>query len=228
MTSRLIRIGIAAAALFALPPIAQAAELPGDPVYKSPSYKSPAYSAPSQRSWSGFYAGLNGGYGFGSSKWDVPAVSNKPSGALIGGTLGYNFQYSSWLFGLEGDWGFSTMKDDVACSTAICETKNSWLGTARGRVGYAFDSFLPYFTAGVGMGNVKAHRSSLTTTGSHSGFGLAVGAGLEYALWSNWSAKLEYLYVDLGKFDCGTSCGATVNNVSFNANIVRAGINYLF
>jgi outer membrane immunogenic protein len=58
--------------------------------------------------------------------------------------------------------------------------------------------------------------------------GLALGAGLEYAMMTNWSVKLEYLYVNLGKFDCGISCGAVTDNVSFNANIVRAGLNYKF
>jgi outer membrane immunogenic protein len=56
-----------------------------------------------------------------------------------------------------------------------------------------------------------------------------VGAGLEFAIAGNWTAKAEYLYVDLGKFNCGISCGAAVtDNVSFTTNIVRAGVNYRF
>ena len=58
--------------------------------------------------------------------------------------------------------------------------------------------------------------------------GYSVGAGVEYAFLSNWSVKLEYLYVNLGSFDCGIACGATPDNVSFNSNLVRAGVNYRF
>ena len=186
MTPRFIQTGLVAAALLALPLTAQAADLPN--TYKSqPSY------APLARSWSGFYAGINGGYGFGKSNWDSPVVSPSPKGALVGLTLGYNFQYNSWLFGVEGDWDLSTMKGSIACGGGTCETKNTWLGTARGRIGYAFDNFLPYFTAGLGMGDIKGTNSNLATTGSKTKAGLAIGAGLEYAFMGNWSAKIEYL-----------------------------------
>jgi len=59
--------------------------------------------------------------------------------------------------------------------------------------------------------------------------GWAVGGGVEYAFLGNWTAKVEYLYVDLGKFDCGTACSpVTPDNVSFQTNVVRAGLNYKF
>jgi outer membrane immunogenic protein len=60
--------------------------------------------------------------------------------------------------------------------------------------------------------------------------GWTVGGGLEYAFLGNWSAKIEYLYADLGKFNCGVSCAAgfVTDNVTFKENIVRAGINYKF
>src|SRR6185312_1628305 len=86
MTSKLIKSGFALAALFAAPLAAQAADLP------APTYKAPAYVAPSYANWSGFYLGVNAGYGFGKSNWDVPAVSPSPKGAVYGGTIGYNFQ----------------------------------------------------------------------------------------------------------------------------------------
>ena len=58
--------------------------------------------------------------------------------------------------------------------------------------------------------------------------GWTVGGGLEYAFLGNWTAKIEYLYVDLGKFDCGVACGATPDNVTFKENVIRAGLNYRF
>jgi outer membrane immunogenic protein len=223
MMTKTIRAGFAATALLLTPIVAHAADLP------RPSYKAPAYSAPSYANWSGFYVGLNGGYGFGKSTWDVPAVSPSPKGALFGATLGYNFQTGSWVWGAEGDFDVSTMKGNEACGfAATCETKNSWLATARGRLGYAgFANWLPYITGGAAGGDIKATNSGLASA-SKTKIGWTAGAGVEYALWTNWSVKAEYLYVDLGKFDCGISCGAASDNVSFKANIVRAGVNYRF
>ncbi len=224
MNSKLIRSGILAAAVLALPFAAQAADLP------APSYKAPAYVAPSYSTWSGFYVGINGGYGFGTSTWDAPAVSPKPKGILGGLTLGFNFQTGTWVWGLEADGDYSGMKGSVTCGLGTCETKNSWLATARARLGYAgWTNFMPYITGGAAGGNLKATNSLLSTT-SKTKFGYTIGGGVEYMLYSNWSIKAEYLYVSLGKFDCGTSCSLAVSpdNVSFKANIVRAGLNYRF
>ena len=96
----------------------------------------------------------------------------------------------------------------------------------RGRVGYAADRFLPYVTGGAALGNINATTNGLTTSASNAGW--TIGAGLEFAVTPNWSAKAEYLYVSLGKFNCGPNCGAPTDNVSFSANLVRGGINYRF
>ena len=177
--------------------------------------------------WTGFYVGLNAGYGFGKSNWDIPAVSPSPKGFLGGLTLGYNFQTGTWVWGLEADADYSAMKGSTDCAGGSCETKLPWLATVRGRLGYAgWNNWLPYLTGGAAIGNVKA--SDAAGDASKTKVGWTVGAGVEYAMWSNWSVKLEYLYVDLGKFDCGIACGASTDNVSFNANVVRAGLNYRF
>ncbi|MSO68368.1 MAG: porin family protein [Pseudolabrys sp.] len=154
----------------------------------------------------------------------------EPKGGLFGVTAGYNFQTGIWLWGAEGDFDISTMKGSATCSgTATCDTKNSWLSTVRGRFGYAgWNNWLPYITGGLAMGDIKATNSVLSSA-NKTKMGYALGAGVEYAMMTNWSVKLEYLYVDLGKFDCGVACSATKpDNVSFNANVVRAGLNYRF
>jgi outer membrane immunogenic protein len=226
MISRLIAAATAASALLVLPFAAEAADVPMKNFYKSPPRSVTAFY-----NWTGLYAGFNLGYGSGTSAWDVPAVTLRPKGMMYGATLGYNWQMGSIVYGVEGDFNFSTMKESAACDVGVtCETKNTWLGTARGRIGYAFDRFLPYVTAGGAFGNIKATRSDIlgVTSASATKFGWAFGGGLEYAFLSNWSAKLEYLYVDLGKFDCGISCGAVPDNVSFKANLLRFGLNYKF
>ena len=193
--------------------------------------KAPAYVAP-YYNWTGFYAGINGGGGFGSSEWTSPAGTAKAdtSGGLVGGTLGYNYQMGRWVFGLEGDIDYSTIKGDTStgiCVGGICETKNSWLGTARGRIGYAFNRVLPYVTAGGAFGDVKMTPAGLgSETDTQAGW--TAGGGVEVGVSGPWTAKVEYLYVDLGKANCSVAtCGASTD-VDFTANVVRAGINYRF
>jgi len=221
MMTKAIRIGIAVAALLMAPIVAQAADIPR-------TYKAPAYTAPAYSNWTGFYVGANVGYGFGKSNWDVPAVSPSPKGVLAGLTLGYNYQTGLWLWGVEGDIDYSGMKGSTACGAGSCETKNTWLGTARARLGYAgWNNWLPYITGGAAFGDIKATNSAIGSA-DKTKVGWTAGVGVEYAMWANWSVKLEYLYVDLGKFDCGIACGAVSDNVSFKANMVRAGLNYRF
>ena len=218
----ILRAGVAAAALFTVSFAAHAADLPRGP------YKAPAYVAPAYANWTGFYAGINGGYGFGKSNWDAPAVSPSPKGILGGLTVGYNFQTGTWVWGLEGDIDYSAMKGSTDCVGGTCETKLNWLATARGRLGYAgWNNFLPYLTGGAGIGNVKA--TSPFGDASKTQIGWTAGLGMEYAMWSNWSVKLEYLYADLGKFSCGTCVpGPGADQVSFKNNIARIGVNYRF
>lgn len=134
------------------------------------------------------------------------------NGALVGGTLGYNMQFGSVVFGIETDLDWSNLKGSTTTNCPLgCETKNSWLGTARGRIGYAFDRFLPYFTGGAAFGNIQAMATGLTAA-TETRVGWALGGGIEYAFLSNWSAKVEYIYVDLGTMACpAANCGLPVD-----------------
>jgi outer membrane immunogenic protein len=225
MTSKWIKAGTGALALMFTPLAAQGADIP------RPYYKGPQRSVVAYYNWSGLYAGVNAGYGWGSSAWTSPVVSNSPKGMLVGATLGYNMQAGSFVYGLEGDIDWATLKGDTACGAGgACETKNNWLGTARGRIGYAFDGYLPYFTGGAAFGDIKATNTNAGRgTASATKTGWTVGGGLEYAFMGNLTAKVEYLYVNLGSFDCGTACSATPPaNVSLKENIFRVGLNYKF
>jgi outer membrane immunogenic protein len=193
-----------------------------DPIPKAPAYYAPLYN------WSGFYLGVNGGGGWGRSNWGNTGNFDV-SGGLIGGTAGYNWQTGQFVFGVEGDVDWSNIRGRTIVGCALgCQTDNSWLATVRGRVGYSFDRFLPYITGGVAFGDVRA-RTPFFTGVSNTETGWTVGAGVEFAIYMNWTAKAEYLYVDLGQFNCGLACGAVItNNVNFRSNIARAGVNYRF
>jgi outer membrane immunogenic protein len=86
---------------------------------------------------------------------------------------------------------------------------------------------LPYVTGGAAFGDIKAGVPALTVDTTNTGW--TVGGGVEYAFLSNWSAKIEYLYIDLGNVGCGPACNGIVpTKVDFTTNVVRAGLNYRF
>lgn len=218
--------GLLAAAM-ALPSFA--ADMPG--TFIQPAAGS--YVAPF--GWTGLYIGVNGGYGFGSSNWTNQQGTTGDfdiNGAIAGGTIGYNLQTGVWVWGLEADLDYSWMKGSDSSGTGVCagvgcETKNTYLATGRGRIGYAFDRWLPYVTGGAAYGGIKmTPNTGLTETKSRLGWTL--GGGVEYAFLGAWSAKLEYLYVDLGKSTCSAGTCGIDTDVKFKESIVRAGLNYRF
>jgi outer membrane immunogenic protein len=195
-------------------------------------YREPAYAAPAA-GWSGIYVGINGGYGWGQSDWSGGATtgSNSPTGGLLGGTLGFNAQSGAFVFGAEGDIDANWMRDSNSTGTGLCSLpgcgiQTSWFATARGRVGYAFDRALVYFTAGAAFGDVQMQASGGSVSTDKAGW--TAGAGLEYAFLGPWSAKFEYLYADLGSATCGAAACGVDTPVSFKTNIIRLGVNYRF
>src|SRR5262245_48386604 len=155
MDFRMIGSGVAALALVAVSLSAKAADLPR-PVYRDVPSVMVYYN------WTGFYAGINAGYAWGTSDWSDSLLrtlaTNSPNGFLIGGTLGYNYQTGPFVWGLEGDIAWADVNGSVSCGLALtCETSNRWFGTARGRLGYAFDRFQPYITGGAAFGDVRAN-----------------------------------------------------------------------
>jgi outer membrane immunogenic protein len=218
------RVLLATVGVFALAATASAADLPrryGPPVQQQPAF-APMYN------WTGFYIGINGGGAWGESSWTSTGDFDV-SGVLIGGTIGYNWQMGPWVLGLEGDIDWTNIKDSTTTGClAGCQTANSWLATVRGRVGYAFDRFLPYVTGGLAVGDVRARTPGFPGA-DETNFGWTLGGGLECAIAGTWTAKAEYLYVDLGDFNCGLNCGVLAGNtVDFRTHILRGGVNVRF
>lgn len=204
---------------------AQAADMP---------VKAPRIAPPVLYNWTGFYIGINGGGGWGRSDWSSPVADTgnfNISGGLVGGTIGYNWQITPWVFGLEGDLDWTNIRGstNAAACAGTCETKNNWLGTVRGRIGYAFDRVMPYITGGLAVGDIKATLSPPGGTTTKTEAGWTAGGGVEFAVAGPWTAKVEYLYVDLSKGSCDiTVCTTGAASVKFQANLVRAGVNYRF
>lgn len=218
---------------------AYAADLAPMPMYKAPA-PPPAYS------WTGFYIGVNGG--FGGNKFDYPATvgpvsgtaSLKSSGFFGGGQVGYNWQLSPlWVVGVETDFDGANINGNATASTAFggatAGTTIDWFGTVRGRAGaLVTPNALLYATGGWAYGHTTTAASAgLLGVGAATSLGVnqsgwTVGGGLEYALNSWLSFKTEYLYVDLGT---ATLVSGTAFGIPFSlgekatAHTVKAGIN---
>jgi outer membrane immunogenic protein len=188
---------------------AVAADLPRGP---APYYSAPAMSG--LYNWSGPYAGLNIGYEWGK----VTNTAGEPSGLMGGGQLGYNWQSGQFVFGAETDIQFSGADDTFA----PWKFANPWFGTLRGRAGYAFNNILVYGTLGLAYGELKGTFLALDETRTEVGW--AGGVGAEYGFTPNWSAKVEYLYMDLAS----RSFSITGTDNGLHANLLRLGVNYHF
>jgi opacity protein-like surface antigen len=164
--------------------------------------------------WTGFYLGVNGAYGWGSSGATLvsPIVGSgvtvtSLSGALVGGTVGYNWQTSSNLvLGVEADVdagkiGGTSFLPNVPTVAGTTATMNlDWLATVRARIGWSTTSFgnptLWYITGGAAWAGATRYvqnfyNPGVTTTGTYTGW--TIGAGVEHAINNHWSVKAEYL-----------------------------------
>jgi outer membrane immunogenic protein len=165
-------------------------------------------------SWAGPYLGGNLGWAWGS----VDNNLTKPSGFVGGVQAGYNWQTGPWVFGAEADIQATGASDTFA----PWKFSNPWFGTVRGRAGYAFNNILFYGTAGLAFGELTGQTFGLSE--SHTNAGWTAGVGAEFLFAPSWSAKLEYLYVDLND---STFTITGVQN-GFRFGLIRAGVNYHF
>jgi outer membrane immunogenic protein len=225
--------------------------------------KAPMMAAPVS-SWQGLYIGGNVGYGWGDGDTIFSSVppsgglpdflpftkDTKPKGVMGGAQVGYNWQMSSFLAGIEADIQGSGVKGSFtdAFNFPVIEQRLSWFGTLRGRIGVTVTpEFLIYGTGGLAFGRVEesGDQPSRKASGvvaidfpgnlSKTTTGWAAGAGGEWMFARSWSAKIEYLHFDLGNtsvIGLGSNPAADGFGIKYDFknryNIVRAGVNYHF
>jgi outer membrane immunogenic protein len=208
----------------------------------SPAAFAPAYN------WAGFFLGGTVGYGIGrndstfTERAGAEAFDLSPRGFDAGGILGYNWQFGSWVVGLEGDFQGSTGSGyltSLSDGTTI-DQKLSWFGTARARLGYSVGQALIYGTGGVAFGEVKEGITQGATSASfsHTKSGFAVGGGIENKLdlfgmlGPNWTTRTEYLFVDLGSVSDtvvpASGAPAQTLNSNINEHVWRTVVTYKF
>ena len=199
---------LAAAIASAAVNTALAADFPGLNYYTAPA----SYSA---YSWAGPYLGANLGYEWGN----VSNNPTRPSGIAGGADGGFNWQHGNFVYGGEADINLSGAEDTFA----PWQFSNPWFGTLRGRAGVAVGNVLIYGTAGLAYGELTADTAA-NLSESHTSYGWVAGGGAEVGFAPHWSARAEWLYLDLS--DRAFSVTATNNGLA--ANLLRLGINYHF
>ena len=217
--------------------------------------KSPPALVGAPWSWTGLYIGVNAGGSIGrnttNNNFIVPGLGSlpesytvSPAGFVGGGQIGYNWQFSpNWLFGVEGDFQGTSQKETATTGFAelVTTQKQSWFATARARFGYTNGNWLWYATGGGAWGDIKqdfavlfgpggAVAGSVSNSSTNSGW--TAGGGVETHLWGNWTAKAEYLYLNLGSGPSGSFVDAIGDTLTITSKIhdhtVRAGVNYKF
>ena len=177
-----------------------------------------------------------------------------PQGGIFGGQVGYNYQTGNIVFGVEGDIQWSGEHDTAGCgfecisvggmiiTEGSAEQKIKWFGTARGRIGWTNNDWLLYITGGGAWGGINATTAinasapgiaiAFSNTTSFTKSGGVIGAGTEVHLGGQWTAKFEYLYMDLGSISDTLNVPAPVGpftlttNSKIRDNIIRAGLNF--
>jgi outer membrane immunogenic protein len=236
------KILISTVALVAVTGTAFAADLPSrsaPPVYVPPP-------PPPIFSWTGAYVGGQIGYEWGTSSSNLfptafgPGAgaslgSYSPNGVVGGAHIGYNYQISQFVVGLEGDVNGSDYHGSTSFGgLATQSTRTDVDGSIRGRVGVAWDRALIYATGGAAFGPIRNSFTSfggINDSSSTTRVGWTVGGGVEYAITNNWSLRAEYRYTDYGN-----STNVLVNNTGSalatrsrdTDNRVQAGFSYKF
>jgi outer membrane immunogenic protein len=188
-------------------------------------------------SWTGFYIGAQVGGGWNDSRWSgdtFPTFNTNGSGAVYGGQIGYNYQIDQFVIGIEGDLAGSSVKGDNQCAGgpgSNCQTKQDYLASVRGRLGYAIDRVLIYGDGGVAFTKYKFRETQPFQQSFDGGnrVGWTAGLGAEYAFTDHWTAGVEWNY-----YDFGSKSGASSVIPAFSVknrdteNTVVARINYKF
>jgi outer membrane immunogenic protein len=170
--------------------------------------------------WTGFYAGVNGGYAWAN---EDDYAFFKPEGGFGGGQIGYNWQgalYPSLVVGIEADF----QGGDITGSVGSEEQTLNYFGTVRGRLGYALERTLVYGTGGFAYGEVEHKHPGYSVSDTQTGW--VAGGGIEYKVTPAWSLKGEYQFLSLDAKDSDPGSLTWGDSDRSEVHTVRLGLNY--
>lgn len=167
--------------------------------------------------WTGLYVGINGGGAWGREDWldnGVGAPSFSPNGGVLGGQLGYRYQWNQLVLGVEGTWDWASLRDTAASAVFTEEFKIKSIYTVTGQAGWAWDRWLLYVKGGwagarTSLDLAGGFLAGFTASHSQTANGWTIGGGIDYVVWQNWILGVEYDHFDLnyGAFTAPASNG---------------------
>src|SRR5438477_2489635 len=234
-----ILLGVIGLAAVGMSAPASAADLAARPYTKAPP---PMVAA--VYDWTGFYIGANGGLGSSRKCWsDITALAvaegcHDATGGVAGGQIGYRWQASNWVFGLEGqgDWAdLSGSNISLAFPTFTNRSKIDAFGLFTGQVGYAWNNVLLYVKGGAAVTDNKYEIISGVGAGvlastTNTRWGGVVGAGIEYGFASNWSVGFEYdhMFMDRQNVNFVGAAFVQTDSIKQDVDLFTARLNYKF
>src|ERR1700742_5186775 len=244
--NRFATIGAGLLVMAGLAGAASAADLPARTYTKAPPLVAPIYN------WSGFYIGLNGGGASSRDCYTITSVAgfavtpnsegcHDATGGMAGGQVGYRWQMSSWVFGVEAQGDWADLKGSNSSLTAIIpytnQTKIDAIGLFTGQVGYAFSNVLLYVKGGAAVTDNR-YTSAFTGTGvvfnsaSETRWGGTVGACIEFGFAPGWSVGLEYDHLFMGSrsvtFPATFTAVGRTDTIKQDVDMGTVRINYTF
>jgi outer membrane immunogenic protein len=200
------------------------------PVYTKAPMMAPLFT------WTGCYVGGNAGGLWAKKTWSGGAVSSADvSSWLAGGQIGCNYQVSTWVFGIQGDYDWtnaSATATDAFFLATTDSTKIKSLASVTGRVGYAWDRFLGYVKGGGAWAKDEYSivAPGFISTASETRTGWTVGVGGEYAFTDWLTGFVEYDYYDFGTKSNTFTGNFIVPAISVKQteSVAKAGINFKF
>jgi outer membrane immunogenic protein len=228
LTSAIVSVGLSN--------MASAADLPAQNYTKAPAIIQAAYN------WSGFYVGINGGGATSNINWNADGFgdegSHDASGGTFGGQIGYRWQMSSWVLGLEAQGNWSNFRGSNLSQQFPGQTNRTEIdsfGLFTGQIGYAWDRALFYVKGGAAVTDNKYTAISTLTPpigvdfASESRWGATAGAGVEYAFAPNWSLGFEYDHLFMGDQDVTSPTGFIIaDHIKEDVDLFTARLNYKF
>lgn len=186
--------------------------------------------------WSGVYLGVQGGYGFGSATIDDNGQTGLDAdvdadGWFAGGIVGYQHQWNSVVFGIEGEFNWSDLNDSSEIQPGnFVGTDVDWFASINGKLGYAMDRILIYGTAGVAFADIGTNQdlAPFAFSQSENYTGWTVGAGIDYAATENIIVGLQYRYYDFGSADFTPPAPFTARDQDLDVHTISAHLTYKF
>jgi outer membrane immunogenic protein len=241
-----ILLGTVALVALGLAAPASAADLAARPYTKAPPPMMAAIY-----DWSGFYIGLNGGGAWSHKCWDLVADTFGPispaaaegchdaTGGTIGGQIGYRWQASSWVFGLEAQGNWADLKGSntsLLDPLARNQSKIDALGLFTGQIGYAWNNALLYVKGGAAVTSDQYRIFDIPTgvefaRANETRWGAVVGAGVEFGFAPNWSVGFEYDHLFMGDRNVdfagtGTGVFAGTDRIRQDVDMATVRVNY--